>query len=172
MADVVIQCSFTLRDELGTSATMPFFLMGPDTSTLANVVTAMQAVADKLEAITGAVIERANVTFHPGLSGMAITPTAGARVEQTGLFNWSNTVTPFKWPIDVPAILDTVLTAGKIDLAQADVEAFTDLFEVAIGVFTAVTGGYDPLDALVDAALTFRKHRKQLTRSSHEPGTT
>lgn len=171
MADVVIQCSFTLRDELGILATFPFFLKGADTSTLANIATAMQDVATLLDTITGAVIEKANITFHPEVT-VGSTPTAGARVEQTALFNWSNTITPYLFGLDVPGFLSSKIVNGKIDLTDVDVEAFTDIWEAAIGAFTAVTAGYDPLLALVDAALTFRKHRKQLTRSTKEPGTT
>jgi len=173
MANVVIQASLNIIDELGTTATLPVFLEGPDTATLANVSTAINAIASAADPIIGGQIVDSTVTFHPGLpGGIKVTPAAGSRVEQTGLFNWSNSVTPYKFGIDVPSIANGVISGGKIDITDADVEAFIDIFEAAIGVFTAVTGGYDPLLSLIDVALTFRKHRKQLTRSSREVGAT
>jgi len=171
MAVVDFQGSLTIRDELGVTATLPFFLEGPDTATLANVRTAIDAIASAADPIIGGQIVEATVTFHPGLpGGIKAVPAAASRVEQTGLFNWSNATTPYKFGIDVPSLANSKISGGKVNLADADVEAFIDIFEAAIGVFTAVTAGYDPLVALLDVALTFRKHRKSLTRSSKEVG--
>lgn len=170
MADVVFVASFTIQDELGVQATMPVFLQGPDTATLANIHTSIVDIGNELDAIIGGRILEATVTFHP-VNGTTwkTAADAGSRVEQTGLFNYSNDTTPYKFGIDVPSLSDAVLDGPRIDLDNSDIGNFVDLFTAAIGVFTAVTNGYDPLVALLDAALTFRKRRKQLTRVSKEP---
>jgi hypothetical protein len=165
------QFSFTLQDELGTTASMTIYSLLDPTKTIANLVTDWQAWATLITAITGAKI------LH-GTSRVVLTPTAdqsskpvaGSRVEQTAVFDFPNASNPRLFGEALPALLDTKISGGSINLADTDVAAFTTAMHSASGTAASepTSNQFLVLQALHDAFLSFRKRRKQLTRSSYE----
>lgn len=164
--------SYSVLDELGIRASMTIpAMIDPTTGTPAAIKTEWLALGAEIDALTGAQITGGSVAtvFTPD-SGWKATPAAGSRVEQTGLFNFSNSTSKYKFGVDLPAIDNSKLDGNKIDLTDSDVTAFIGSL---VGTFTggrfANTATF-ALVALVDAILSFRKRRKQLSRASFEPG--
>lgn len=170
LATVNTLVSIHVVDELGVKATMPIWLSGADTQTLAQLVTAAQSIATDTDAIIGGQIIKVTAAVSvPVPSGAKALPAAGSRVEQTALFNFSQTGSPYKYGVDVPSVKDAALTGGRVNLANTDVLAWITLITGAIGAFTPESTAFRAIVGLVDALLTFRKHRKQLDRVSYEP---
>lgn len=162
--------SYTVVDELGTKSTVLVpAMVDPTTGTPAALKTAWTALGTDIDAIVGTEITggRVEVVFVRD-AGWKSAPDAGSRVEQTGLFNYGNATTKYKYGVDVPGLADDKISAGKIDLADTDIANFVTKLITSFtgGVFTN-TSQY-VLAALLDAAITFRKRRKQLSRSSFE----
>lgn len=166
-----VQLSFTYQDELGTKASQVIYALADPTKTLANLLTDLQAMAGLLVAIAGAKMLscQARLLAVP-TADQTGKPVAGSRVEQTGVFDFTNTSTPRKFGEPVPSILDSVIVDGTINLADAGVSAFVAAMHAASGTSTTepTNNSFQTLGPLADAFLSFRKHRKQLTRSSFE----
>jgi hypothetical protein len=92
-------------------------------------------------------------------------------IEKGALFNFSNATDRYAYPIFIPDVNPSILTtAGLVDLTNADVTAFITLVTTAGTVITAVTKGVRALTGLIDALISFRKHRKPLARKTKELG--
>jgi hypothetical protein len=162
------QLSYSFLDELGTRAAARFPAMLDPAMTLAQLVTATAGLGTLLDAITDGQIISARATVELGVQGAKEAPGADSRVEETAVFDFANAVTPYAFGVAVPSFLDTKLDGNHIDLADADVAAFTAAVIATItggGVFTNFSQQH--LTAVRDAFLSFRKHRKQLARTSY-----
>jgi hypothetical protein len=164
-----VRLSYTIQDELGTKASETFYALVDPASTVTQLAAEWQALASLIAAVSDGGIPRGSIALLE-VPTAPITPAAGSRVEQTGLFNFSNNVTPHRFGEAVPALKDSVIVGGKINLADtgvaALVAALATTFNGGLGVFT--TNNAQALVALVDAVLSFRKRRRQLSRSSFE----
>jgi hypothetical protein len=164
------QLSYSLLDELGTKASSSFPLMIDPAMTVAQLVTATTAFGDLLDAIVGGAITAGSASLLFGdLGAKDGTPASGSRVEQTGVFNFNNGTTAYRFGEIAPSLADSVISGGTINLADSDVMAFVAACTASItggGVHTNTAR--QTLTSLRDAFLSFRKHRKQLTRSSFE----
>jgi len=137
----------------------------------ADVLDRWVGLGDLIDAVTDGQITGGHVSFQ-------FTPDAGWKdapldtsfTERTGVFNFLNGVTKYKWAGLIPSIADAVISLGKIDLADTNVAALIN------ELLTAWTNGHGDwaniglytLSALADAFLAVRKARKQLDRSSYE----
>lgn len=169
MADVILLNSIQVQDYLGVPSSHDIFLKMPDTTTLAQVITKMQAYQTLFDAVTGGQ-QMANTVrvFVPFTGGLKASPVAGDETEKTGLFNFSQFGTRYKNGINVPAIRETLITSGKIDLSAGAITAWvTWLLDTATG-YTVVTKLGAAILALLDALISFRKHRKAESRRSFE----
>jgi hypothetical protein len=89
-------------------------------------------------------------------------------VEQNGIFNFLIGSTGKRFGVAVPSLADAVISGGLIDLGSP-VSDFTDAVTAAItggGSYTTPEGV--DLGALVDAFISFRKHRRQLRATTIE----
>jgi hypothetical protein len=165
--------SFSAVDELGTEASMALYALVDPAMTVAQAVAAWQAMELLLAAIMDAGIQRGSFNLLTIPTGGAISPAAGSRVEQTGVFNFLNGVTAHRFGVAVPGLSDTVISAGKIDLTEGGpVDLWADAMVAAItggGVYTNTAT--QALTDLIDAFLSFRK-RRRLDRTSRELATT
>jgi hypothetical protein len=164
--------SYSMIDELGTKTSMNVpAMIDPTTGTPAALKTEWLALGGQLDDLVGAQILSGSVAvvLKPD-PGWKTVPASGSRVEQTGLFNFANATSKYKFGVDIPSIVNTAISGGKIDLTTSIVT------DVITSLLTAFTGGVFtntsqyPLSALADALLSFRKRRKQLSRTSFEPG--
>lgn len=170
MARQPIVVSATVVDSWGTEASAPAYALADDTKTLAQVVTEAQAYFVALDGVTDGFIRRTRITIEPllpdGIKTAAI--GTGAKVEQTGLLNFSASGTTKRYGLAIPAVSDGVLTADRLTLGTGAIDTLTTLL-LAVG--TALEWANDhsqQILALVDALVSFRKKRKQLQRSSIE----
>lgn len=169
MADPTI-LSYTIQDKEGVETAHSIFVNGPTSGLISDLQTYAAAYATVLDAVTDGVIVRGRIDIPmTGFSGLKT--TAGPNdVEKTGLFNFGNSSTRYKIPIDVPAIAQAVISGGRINLGATAVTNWITFLETASSTITAVSKFLAVLQNVVDALLTFRKHRKQLIRRSFETG--
>lgn len=164
--------SYTIQDRFGTKTTTQLpVLVEASTMTVAGLKTLWTTGGTDLDAvIDGQIIGgRVNLEF-PADGAWKDAPGADSFDERTGVMNYSNATTKYKFGIKIPSISNDVLANGKIDLSNTDIETLIVFLTTAFthGVF--VNDGQHALIALVDAFLAARKYRRQLDRSSFEPG--
>jgi hypothetical protein len=163
--------SISIVDELGTEASGTYYAMLDPSQTITAALAAWTSLATAVDAVIGAQITKGRVdliTLPPG--GAKAAPVAGSRVEQTGLFNFVATGTTHRFGSDTPGFADTKISAGKVNLADADVQALITLLTTVITVLTWCNEHQQALATLKDAILSFRKRRRQLSRTSFELG--
>ncbi len=161
--------SATVLDELGVTATSLAHVDVDPATTLAAVATAAGAWAADLDPIIGGQITGLRVTLNvPVPGGLKTTPDAGSRVEQTGLFNFGVAANGRRYGVSVPSLSDGKIAGGKINILDTDVQAFIDLLKTAVTAIGFVNSAGQEFTRAIDAVLSFRKHRRQLTRSSFE----
>jgi len=169
MATAYGRIGYSIIDGLGVTASHVDYVSIDDTKTIANMRTFMDSYLDQIEAISGGHITTAEICVVEDTSGRAAA-AATSRVEQTALFNFSQAGSPYKYGVDIPAIDNSFIVAGHIDLADAAISAFIAFMEAAHTGFQIVSKYRAVLNALLDAAITFRKKRRALARVSTEPG--
>lgn len=99
------------------------------------------------------------------------TTTPVGDIEKGGLFNFGNATDSFLQGVLVPDINPAVLNSnGLIDLTNTTVTDYISFITTVTTGITVVTKGLRALSALVDALITFRKHRKPLSRKTKEIG--
>lgn len=163
--------SAELHDVIGTPSSTNLYLKVPDTVTVANLATFVQDYSAVLDPITGAQIDRMSIKITLPFSGAKSAPIAGSEVEKTGLFNFEQTGSFYKFGIDIPAIAASVLTTGGlIDLTNTNVQAWITFLGTVTAGITVVSKFLNTLVALLDALISFRKHRKQESRRTIELG--
>lgn len=170
MANVLLHFSATLVDGLGTKASSVAYLNLADTTTLATLITDLGDYASALDGATDAVIEGVRIEITPALpSGLGTAGDKGSaftasRVEQTAVVNFGNATTPHKWGFAIPAVKAAALSAGKLVLTDTGIAALTTL--LSGGAYT--NNAAQVLNSIIDAIVSFRKRRKQLSRTSFE----
>jgi hypothetical protein len=159
--------SFSVEDELGTDASITEYALVDPTSTVADLTGAWQAQATLLDAILGACITRGSATLLADMAGGKAAAAAGSRVEQTGVFNFTNTATSRRFGIALAGLADSVIVGGRIAVPEdGPVDLWADSMVAAIaggGVYT--NEAQQQLAALVDAFLSFRKRGSLRSRS-------
>lgn len=171
MANLECLYSVGLQDYLGVSTTHDIFLNVPDSTTLASLTTILTGYQDLVDVISGGLITKTylRVTI-PNSETNKTDPVAGDEVEKTGLFNFSQSATPYKFGVDVPAIAETLITNGKIDLSASAITTWIAWLTAAHSGVQAISKFLYTLTGLVDALISFRKHRKAENRRSVETG--
>jgi hypothetical protein len=159
--------SFSAVDDAKVRAAVTLPMRFAEAATLTQIVAGWTGALAVLQPIMGASIDKGTISFSQVVASPP-SPVADSRVEQNGVFNFAISGTSHRQGIAVASLLDTLIDAGVIDLA-APVATFTDLISAAItggGVYATPDGV--ALGALVDAFLSFRKHRRQLRAHSLE----
>jgi len=169
MANLQVTWSYRIKDALGVSVSFDDTVMLiPDTTTLATLQTITNSLTDVIDPVTDGMIDLITIKIDANIVGAKSAPNTDAEVERTGLFNYSQDTVSRKYALDLPAIARAVIADGKIDVSNADVVAFFQWFTAAHSGGTVVSKFLYALDALLDVAITFRKHRRPETRRSLE----
>ena len=170
MATVRAKFSFTVQDGLGTKASLAIYGLVDDTSTAADLEAQWQAYATALTAVTDSAIlsGSASIELTPTTS-QAGKPTSTNRVEQNALLGYIVTASGRRFSIATPGWKDTLISGGTVVLTGA-AATWIALLTGAMGSATGTNTSNDflALGAPSDAVLVFRKHRRQLARSSYE----
>src|SRR5713226_7172648 len=100
--------SLTIQDELGTEASDTFFASLDVTQPISALITAWNSLAQTVDAVTDGIIIRGSVSILTNPAAVSVPPlktvvVSGARVEQTGLFNFMNNITTHRYGVVVPA---------------------------------------------------------------------
>jgi len=171
MATVPGQLSVKIKDALGVETSMSTLHDVTTTDTVADLQTWAAAYLPKLDAITDGQITAATIAVTLTLPGsLKDAPAAHSEVEKTGLFNFGQTGLPYKYGIDVPAISDNVIVNGKIDLTNSDITDWISLLTTLTNGIQAISKAFVVLTGLLDALISFRKHRRAESRRSFEVG--
>jgi len=161
--------SYQLTDETGVVATSPLFINTPSTITIANLQTFADAYTPLLDGITDAQITGIEVRIPLTITGAKSAPVGLADVERTGLFNFEQAGSNYKFGVDVPGIAtDVIDSSGRIDLTISNVTNWIAFLLIATAGIRPESKFGNFLLGLVDALRTFRKHRKQLERRTIE----
>jgi hypothetical protein len=159
--------SYKILDNLGVTVSMPIYVAVDDTKTVAQALTDANLIGQQIDPIIDGQILQTSMAIDGGPpSGAKSSPVSTAEVERTGLFNFDQATSPYRFGVDVPSIADAKIVNGKIDLTDADIIAFLDVLTAAGTALTPESTSLYTLVALLDALLTFRKHRKAESRRS------
>jgi hypothetical protein len=167
MATDTVDFSYSLVDELGTTAVARFPGTSDDASTLAELVAAAQSVGTDLDAVTGAKITETRIVVKPTLTGLKGSPVAGSRVEQTAVINLRTAETAYRYGVAIPAIRDSLISAGRLTTGGV-VGVLVDTLIASGGTVQFTNHVAQALTSVVDYVLSFRKRRKSLIRTSFE----
>lgn len=172
MANIPGHFSASVVDGLGTEASTVAYFNVPEAATLTQLTGALTTwVLDVDAAIDGAIL-RNHIQITPAVTSGVKAPTgatfAASRVEQTGVLNFSNSVSPHRFGLAIPSISDSLITSGKIDLTAGAITTLISLLTAAVAGGNYTNNAQQNLVALIDALLSFRKRRKQLSKSSFE----
>ena len=173
--DTFAVVSATVVDSWGTEASAPAYAFADSTQTLASIVTEAQAYVTALDGVTDGRITKMHIQIVPSLpTGLKTGAVAtGAKVEQTGIVNFSTTGTSKRYGYAIPAVSDAQLTGDRIDATVFGVAStgMDALLALLTGVYTALywcNEHSQQIIAVRDAIVSFRKKRRQLGRSSLE----
>ena len=162
--------SITQKDYLGTKASLDTFVNIDDTGTVAQIATAVAAYTALVGAVVGPQGLDVQVKIHLPPSGLPVTPVAGAENEKSALFTFTQAASRYLSAYDVPGILESKISGGKIILSDSDIAALLSWQTSAHTPLHPVSKYGNILQLFNTAALTFRKHRRSLNRTSLETG--
>jgi hypothetical protein len=169
MATYIALLSAEVHDATGVPASALQYIDVPDTVTVAQLQGLVQAYSAVLDPLTDAQIDHIFVKLDLPFAGAKSSPVAGSVVERTGLFNFVQANSFYKYGIDVPAITSAVLMAdGRIDLTNPIVTNWVSFIEAAHTAITFVSKFANAILRLLDVLISFRKHRKQESRRTLE----
>lgn len=160
--------SVRLVDGLGVPVAHDVFFDVDTTDTLSTIVGVMDDyLAVLAPLILGKGIEAVLSIILPPTG---LPSTAGGEAERTGLFNFEQDGSTYKYSIDVPTLNSALVVDGKIDLTNTDYLAWKAFLLAAHSSVVPVSKYELALLSVIDALITFRKHRKAENRRSLEPG--
>lgn len=168
MANYSAQASYKIKDYLGVETSHLIDFVAPEATTITQLQTFVSGYTPVLDAIIDGQIILLTLSLDMNIAGAKSSPVVGNPVEQTGLFNFSQSGVTRKFGIDVPSIANEVIANGKVDLSNADVTAWKDWITAAHSGISVVSAYLLDLVALIDVLLSFRKKRKALNRRSFE----
>lgn len=169
MADLQVLLSIAQEDYLGVPVSHDIFLKVADTTTLATLASTIQEYQVLYDGITGAKLTASTAKVDvPIAGGCKASPVSGDENEMTGLFNMHQGTSKYKYGIDVPGIKTALITNGKIDLTNANIVSWLTWLTSAHTTITVVSKFLLALGGLIDALISFRKHRKAENRRSVE----
>jgi hypothetical protein len=154
-------------DKYGIPGQATVTVSADDTKTIAQLLSDLSTYSGDISTLTQGIVVKESVLLEVPTGN---DPTAAAGdIEKGALFNFGNALTTFKTGIYVPDVSPAILNAnGLVDLTNANVTNFVTFVTTAHTVITVVTKGLQALNRLVDVLLSFRKHRKPLSRKTTE----
>ncbi len=168
MANILAVLSAHIVDGIGIPGQSPVFIEIPDTATLAQLATDVVSYVALIKNVTDGVITEATVKLI--LPGDGDAPsTATGDIEKSAVMNYNNATDHYATGALIPDVSHLVLTAGELlDLTNVNVTNLITWMTTAHTAITVVTKGVRALTSLKDALISFRKHRKPLTRKTLE----
>lgn len=162
--------SYSLEDKAGVKGSCDLYVSyDAATETIAALLATAAAFGGLLDAVTGAKITgfALKIPALPDPSWKAAA-VAGIDMEQTLLENFAVTDSGYVQSFDVPALRDTLLTVDRQPIISGGaIKAMNDAIIGSVGTGVAAQNKFLlDLTALVDARVSFRKHRRNRTAVS------
>lgn len=165
MAQVNGTISVETIDHYGITGTTLYNVTVDDSKTVLQLTQEAIALAGAQTPLTQGAEGTTRITLEIAGTG----EPGGGDIEKGGLFNFNNATDSYATGFFVPAINPSVLNAnGLIDLTNTDVANWIAWLTTAHAAITVVTKGVRALTSLKDALISFRKHRKPLSRKTKE----
>jgi hypothetical protein len=163
--------SVQITDYYGSTGSVPIYFDVPDTQTIAQLITNVGAQATLLTPLTEGSVSQVTITLLTE-SVPSIVTDVTAEIERNGIFNFVQHGAPkeYKDGIAIPAFNTAKLVNGRINLSDTDVAAWIAAIESVSAAFQIVSKFGFTLPTLLDTLMSFRKHRKSLTKRSSEVG--
>jgi hypothetical protein len=158
--------SVSITDDLGVTAAHDIFCTLDDTTTLASILTQANAYLTLVKPLTDGKSNSARVTVLFPPADFNASAATGKAVDTTGLFTFAQADSPYKFSVDIPAIADAVIVNGKINAGNSDVAAWVDWWAAPHSGVRGITKFRNVTAGFLKSAITSRKHRRSLTRSS------
>lgn len=172
MANLPVQFSGTIIDGMVIPATVISYLALPDTATLAQMQSALGVWASALDGCTDGAFTQVFATVAPrlpdGLKAATGVTWLDSRVSQTGVITFSATGTTRRYGQPIPALSNSVISGGQVDIASAAIAALISLMLNPTGFFTNLQ--QESLVAALDALLSFWQYAFIPRRSQRVPG--
>jgi hypothetical protein len=170
MAQVPGLVSFTILDYYGSSGSVPIYVAIDTAQTVAQMLTFLDAQQALLVPLTEGEITEGRFELLKTYNVPAPVTDHAAEIERGGLFNFEQNGAPraYKDGILIPAFNTAKLVNGKINLADVDVIAWVNSIKALSSAVQIVSKFGFLLASLIDTLMTFRKHRKSLTKRSFE----
>lgn len=169
MADLNCHASVKYQDALGVVAAVPYYLGVDDTQVVSDIATFVNTLITELDHASDAQLIGVDLVIGLDLpGGVKTSPATGSEVERTGLFNFLQAGIKYKFGVIVPSLKASLIVNGKINLADAIVTALVGTLTGSVGVLQWQSTAANVLEALSDALISFRKHRRAENRRSFE----
>ena len=169
MATVTGLATTEILDALGVTVSMPLYIEFADTTTLATLATWEAAYLAALDAMTDGKITGFTFKLSPALpGGLKSSPAATAEAERNAVINFSQATVKYRDGVAVPAVADSLIVNGKLDLTAGAVTTFISFLTTVTNGVTVISKFLYALQGVIDAFVSFRKHRKAELRRSFE----
>lgn len=170
MATIHGVTSFRLQDFLGATGSMKTLIQFSDATTVAQLITDVQALAVLLDPCTDAMGLQARVEFTFASTGLKTAITTNNTLVNGALFSYSQSGgNRYIYSEEVPAFAETKITNGKIDLGNSDVINLKDWYLNGGAHILAESNAYNTLAAFRYCKLGSRSDRRVETKVSFEP---
>jgi len=169
MADPTV-FSTTLTDDAGVTATaIQYVDYNGALTTVNDLLDAAVAWALLVDPLSGAKATSVTISItQSDIVGVKANPDNDSTVERTGLFTFSQVGSNYVASTDIPAIRDSLVTNGKIDLTASVVGTFINNMENQSATFPAQSKAGNAINKFQHAVVSFRKRRKQRIKASLE----
>jgi hypothetical protein len=168
VTNVTVQYVGALIDGLDLPVKITSPLSLPDSSTLAQTVSALGVWASAMDGVTDGAFRQVWATIQPPLPGGLKAATgatwAASDITKTGIIDFSATGTSRRWGQAIPTLAEAVIVGNKIDVTNAAIVALVDLLVNPTGFFT--NDDNQSLEVALDALISFRQYliRRQRTQ--------
>jgi hypothetical protein len=168
MADLPVQFKGTVVDGMAIPGQVISYLSLPDTSTLAQMASAIGVWAAAVDGCIDGAFQQVLATLAPTLPGGLKAATGAtwlaSRIGQTGVLTFSATGTSRRYGQALPALSSAVIVADNVDMTNAAIAALIALLLNPTGYFTNPQN--QSLEAALDALLSFRQYAYLAARTT------
>jgi hypothetical protein len=170
MANKQCRVSYQVSDVDGVPASIPFYFLVPEATTLTLVQTTINALTVLLDAMLGAEIIGIEFVMDTTIVGAKGAPVAGSQVELTALQSWIiNGVNNRTYGIDLAGALASKFDFGVIPDTDVDAANLDVWLAAPVNGFISTDEVFQALVAQSNLfSKTFRKRRKSLNNKVHK----
>ena len=153
-------------DDLTVEAECTTYVLIDPSASFDTITTTFQAWLTALDAVTSGRIVRASLVVYPALPTLKSEPDSTARAQQTGLLSFTGPSSPRRDSVAVPALADSLISAGKIVTATGDVATLITFLQTGGSSLEVTTSDWDGPLTFKDSEISFRKYNNQLEPAS------